>query len=288
MKALNITIIGLGLIGGSLGLAFKEKLSTPIVVTGYDVSQHIIDIAINRKAIDFGSTNLQDAVQQADFVFLCTPVLQMFPIIEHIAPYLKRGTILSDVGSTKRFLVDKIVDMLPVGVEFVGGHPMAGSEQSGITAAQPNLFSNKYYIIVPAANTSPLAVNSLINLIRPTGSLISIMDMDRHDLCAAFISHVPHVAAAALVNLLDNCSEEESLKLTGGGFRDTTRIASSNADMWADICISNSEAINDGLKKLQILIGEVITAAETNDRKKLHAFFSNAKQRRDSLISASP
>lgn len=288
MKTLKITIIGLGLIGGSLGQALKDKLSSRVAVTGYDMSEYIVDVAIDRKAIDYGSTSLQEAVMQADFVFLCTPVLQMMPIIEQISPYLKPGAILSDVGSTKRFLVEKIVDMLPTGVEFVGGHPMAGSERSGITAAQPGLFQDKYYIIVPASNTSPAAVKSLVELIAVTGAIITVMDMTKHDLCAAFISHVPHVAAAALVNLLDNCSEAESLKLTGGGFRDTTRIASSNADMWADICLSNSEAINEGLKKLQVLLDEVIIAAEAKDRKKLHSFFSNAKHRRDSLISASP
>lgn len=288
MRVANITIIGLGLIGGSLGQAFKEKLDLPTVVTGYDMSQKIINSAIERKAVDYGAASLQEAVKQADFVFVCTPVLQMLSIIEQISPHLKKGAILSDVGSTKRFLMEQIVEILPQGVHFVGGHPMAGSEQSGIAAAQPDLFNKKYYILVPAANTSQEAVNSLANLIRPTGALLTIMDMTKHDLCAAFISHVPHVAAAALVNLLDDCSEAESLKLTGGGFRDTTRIASSNADMWADICLSNSEAINEGLRKLQVLLSEVIIAAENNDRERLHTFFSNAKQRRDSLIIASP
>ncbi|MDD4601820.1 Cyclohexadienyl dehydrogenase [bioreactor metagenome] len=286
MSKLNITIIGLGLIGGSIGLSLKEGLQSQAILTGWDNNRGVREMSLQRKAVDRVSSSLSDAVKAADIVFLCTPILQMMPIVECIAPVMKQGAILTDVGSTKRFISDKIAQMLPVGIEYVGGHPMAGSEQSGIVAADKDLFRNKSYILVDCLKTSPAAMFTIHSLITITGALITTMDMEKHDLYAALASHVPHVTAAALVNLLDHVGEPEGLQLAGGGFRDTTRIAGSDADMWADICLSNCDAVADGLKKLQELLGEVIFAAQSSDREALYSFFSKAKQRRASITSS--
>lgn len=287
MKSLNITIIGLGLIGGSMGLALKDKLGSEVIITGWDISESVLELSLKKNAVDKISNGLADAVAGADVVFLCTPVLQMLPIVECIAPVMKEGAILTDVGSTKRFIFKQIRQILPPWVEYVGGHPMAGSERSGIMAADKDLFKNRYYIIVSGPQSDNAASTFIKSLLGVTGALITTMDMEKHDLYAAIASHVPHVTAAALVNLLDNMNEPEGLQLAGGGFRDTTRIASSDADMWADICLSNRDAVTEGLKKLQELIGEVIAAANTSDRMALHAFFSKAKKRRASIFTSS-
>jgi len=289
MRTMNITIIGLGLIGGSLGLAIKAKCSPNVTVTGLDNSPETLRIAVERGAVDCSTSDYFQAVSQADLVFLCTPVLQIVPMVKKILPYLKSDAILTDVGSTKKYIFDQLMDILPSDIYYVGGHPMAGSEQSGITAADKDLFKNKWYIVISETATSPEAVNTVREVVAWSGAMITTMDIVKHDQCAAVISHVPHVAAASLVNLLGLSPEdiECNLKLAGGGFRDTTRIASSNADMWADICLTNSNAIIQSLTDLNSLIEKVISDIREGDRQAVHDFFHSAKLRRDTLINAS-
>lgn len=286
MNVKRIVIIGLGLIGGSLGLAFKQKGNTRIIVTGIDQDQHTLKKAVERGAVDHSTNDLAEGVDNADIIFLCTPVLQIIPIVEKIVPYLKPGVILSDVGSTKGFLAEKLSAILPAGIHYVSGHPMTGREQSGIMAAEIDLFKDKWYILVPEASTCPQAVDEVCQVLAWTGAKLTTMDIADHDQCAAIISHVPHVAAAALVNLLALYPNlEDELKLVGGGFRDTTRIASSNADMWADICLTNAQPITDSLMHLKTLLDEVIHAVNQGDRQAIHHFFNRAKIRRDALIT---
>ncbi|MDT8900541.1 prephenate dehydrogenase [Anaeroselena agilis] len=285
MKNPRITIIGVGLIGGSLGLALK---AAGLDVTGVDSDRGSLDIAVRRGSVDRATTDLADGVAQADVVFLCTPVLQIPAVVARIAPHLREGAIITDVGSTKRFIGEKITRLLPRGVHYVGGHPMAGREKSGIAAADINLFRDKRYIFTPAAATPPAAVSLVAGLIRTTGARVSVMDISHHDDCAAVISHVPHVVAAGLVNLLGRYpGEEENIgALAGGGFCDTTRIASSNADMWADICLTNPDAITTGIEELQAMLDEVVAAIRRGDRAAVHAFFAAAKARRDNIIAS--
>ncbi len=288
MRILNITIIGLGLIGGSLGLAIKEGAGSEVVITGVDKDLRSIEVAIERGAIDSGTHDLRQGVEEADIVFLCTPVLQILPLVKKILPYLKSGAIVTDVGSTKKQLMEGILGFMPKDIFFIGGHPMAGREQSGIAAANKELFRDRWYIIIPHADTPPDKIETVKKVIGWTGAVITTMNIANHDRYAAVISHVPHVAAAALVNLLYTCPDwENSKRFTGGGFKDTTRIASSNADMWADICISNSDEIINSLIRYQALLDGVIDAARNGDRATLHKFFSEAKRRRDAIISES-
>jgi prephenate dehydrogenase len=285
MKVKCITIIGLGLIGGSLGLAFKHKCGDNIVVTGIDYDQETLHKAMERGAVDYSTSDFSKGVEAADVIFLCTPILQMLPIIEKILPYVKKEAILTDVGSTKGFLAEKLLAILPKDIHYVSGHPMTGIENSGIMAAVQGLFKGKWYILVPEASTCPEAVEAVSEILTWTGARITTMDLVDHDQCAAIISHVPHVAAAALVNLLEKYPGlEESFKLVGGGFRDTTRIASSNADMWADICLTNAQPITDSLLQMKDLLDEMIQAIENGDRPAIHHFFKRAKVRRDVLI----
>lgn len=286
MTVKRITIVGLGLIGGSLGLAFKNMGRDKVIVTGIDHDMFTINKAIECGAVDCSTKDLATGVENADIIFLCTPVLQIIPIVEKMLPYLKAGTILTDVGSTKGFLAERLSAILPSGIHYVSGHPMAGGEQSGITAANKDLFKDKWYILVPEGSTSLEAIDSVSQVLIWTGAKLTTMDIAAHDQCASIISHVPHVAAAALVNLLALYPDlEDELKLVGGGFRDTTRVASSNADMWADICLTNAQPITDSLLNLQSLLDEVIQAVDKGNRQALHSFFTRAKIRRDALIT---
>lgn len=285
MSRMHISIIGLGLIGGSLGLALKAACGDKIFITAIDGQAASGTEAVACGAADVAEIDMTVGVAEADIIFLCTPVLQLGPIAAAIMPYVKPGAIISDVGSTKTFVADAIRAVLRADVDYVSGHPMAGREQSGIRAADKNLFHDKWYILLPEASTSEEAVKTIARLVSYTGARITTMGLAEHDQCAAAISHIPHVAAAALVNLLGvygGC--DDNLKLAGGGFRDTTRIASSNADMWADICVTNPAAINEGLKQLQGILTQVIAQIETDDRAALHEFFSAAKKRRDWLL----
>ncbi|WP_378956425.1 prephenate dehydrogenase [Pelosinus sp. sgz500959] len=285
MNVKHITIIGLGLIGGSLGLDFKEIGGSQVVVTGIDRDHETLVKAVGCNAVDYSTSDLVEGVKNADIIFLCTPVLQILPIVEKIVPHLKEGTILTDVGSTKGFLAQEIRKILPRGIEYVSGHPMTGREQSGIWAAKRDLFKDKWYILVPEASTSLEAVEEICQVLTWTSARLTTMNIADHEQCGAVISHVPHVAAAALVNLLEMYPDlEDNFKLVGGGFRDTTRIASSNADMWADICLTNAQPITDSLIKLRGLLDEVIGAVQQGDRQAIHHFFKRAKNRRDALI----
>jgi len=285
MSGAKVAIIGVGLIGGSLGLAFKA--AGGVDVTGADCDRAVLDAAVARGAIDRGTTDPAAAAGAAEVVFLCAPVLRLPGLAARIAPHLQEGAIVTDVGSTKKLVGEKIARLLPANVHYVGGHPMAGREKSGVAAADAALFRDKWYIFTPTAATSPAAVDKVAALVRRTGARVTVMEAARHDDCAAVISHVPHVVAAGLVNLLGNHPDEDGLlSLAGGGFCDTTRIASSNADMWADICLTNAEAITGGLEGLQALLADVAAAIRRGDRAAVRAFFAKAKARRDGIISS--
>lgn len=279
----RIAIIGMGLIGGSLGLAIKASQGKKIEVTGIDMNELSLLKAKECGAVDDITTDYKSGIINADLIFLCTPVLQIPAIVKEIAAYLKQDAILTDTGSTKTYLIEQITAVLPRGIHYVPGHPMAGREKSGIEAANNTLFFDKWYILIPSEETQ--AVEAVRQVINWTGARVTTMKADAHDRCTALISHLPHIGAAALVNLLVYLHDQEnSIKLAGGGFRDTTRIASSNADMWADICMTNAGPIADSLHKFSQMIDQVADAVRQGDRDSIHKFFSNAKQRRDELL----
>ncbi|MBQ1919138.1 MAG: prephenate dehydrogenase/arogenate dehydrogenase family protein, partial [Selenomonas sp.] len=259
---INLAIIGVGLIGGSLGLCLKDKMGEDIYITGLCRTQASMDNAMKLGAVDYATADIEAVVKDADIVFLSPPVLQIVPMVEKILPYLKKGAILTDAGSTKQYIWRHLRDILPQDVYYIAGHPMTGREKSGVTAAKKDLFVGKAYVIVEDTGAPQEAHDKLMSVLRHTGANFTTLDIARHDRCASVISHVPHVTAAALVTLLNRTGGDldSCIKLIGGGFTDTTRIASSNADMWADICMTNGEAIVANLKELQHILGEVITA----------------------------
>lgn len=286
METLHLAIIGVGLIGGSFGLAVKEKLRERVHITGLCRSRSSIEAALRRGAVDEASADAASAVRGADIVYLSTPVLQMVPMVETIRPFLKKGAVVTDAGSTKEYLWNEIPPRLPEGVYYVSGHPMTGKEKSGVEAADKDLFRHKCYVLMEETTAPPEIYQRVADLIKLTGANLTTLDVKRHDRCAAVISHVPHVTAAALVTLLDRSGGDLSaaLKLAGGGFKDTTRIASSNADMWADICLTNSAAIAEYLRRLTVILEEVVDAVEAGDRAALYDYFTAAKERRDRIL----
>lgn len=285
-KKINLAIIGVGLIGGSLGLCLKDKMGDNICITGLCRSQKSMDMAMKLGAVDYATADIEKVVKDADIVFLSPPVLQIVPMVEKILPYLKKGAILTDAGSTKQYIWQHLQKILPADVYYIAGHPMTGREKSGVTAAKKDLFVGKAYVIVEDTGAPKEAHEKLMSVLKYTEANFTTLDIAKHDRCASVISHVPHVTAAALVTLLNRSGDdlESCIKLIGGGFKDTTRIASSNADMWADICMTNSMAIVNNLKMLQSIIGEVITACENQDRQAVYDYFTASKARRDSIL----
>lgn len=285
-KKINLAIIGVGLIGGSLGLCLKDKMGDNICITGLCRSQKSMDMAMKLGAVDYATADIEKVVKDADIVFLSPPVLQIVPMVEKILPYLKKGAILTDAGSTKQYIWQHLQKIMPADVYYIAGHPMTGREKSGVTAAKKDLFVGKAYVIVEDTGAPKEAHEKLMSVLKYTEANFTTLDIAKHDRCASVISHVPHVTAAALVTLLNRSGDdlESCIKLIGGGFKDTTRIASSNADMWADICMTNSTAIVNNLKMLQSIIGEVITACENQDRQAVYDYFTASKARRDSIL----
>ena len=286
MSRIRVAILGLGLIGGSLGLALRQAGSEQVEVTGFARRAATGELALQMGAVDNLADTPQAAVQDADFVFLCTPVLQMLPMAEVVLPVMKPGAVLTDVGSTKGWFVQKSRSLLPQHIHYIGGHPMAGRERSGMEAAQADLFRDKWFIFTPLPDTPPALMERLRQLIQLTGAKTAELDEQTHDQVTAVISHVPHVVAAGLVQLLRTQNNPAlTARFIGGGFRDTTRIASSDADMWADICMTNGENIAAELDATVKLLGNVATMIRAGDRQGVHEYFTQAKQLRDALLT---
>ena len=284
----KLAIIGVGLIGGSLGLCLKDKLGDKIFITGLCRTENSMRRAMELGAVDLATADIAQVVGDADIIFLSPPVLQIVPMVKKILPFVKSGAILTDAGSTKQFIWQELKEILPPDIFYIAGHPMTGREKSGVEAADKNLFKGKAYVIVEDTGAPPEAHEKLMNLLRLTEANFLTIDIAKHDRCASIISHVPHLTAAALVTLLNDAGDDldSCLKLIGGGFKDTTRIASSNADMWADICMTNGDAIASHLRDLQNILGKVISAIDARDRQAVHDYFAKSKARRDAILEA--
>jgi prephenate dehydrogenase len=240
----RVAIIGLGLIGGSIGLALKATWPD-CLVTGYDIDSEVVEAAAARGVIDQAAPDSGQSCQGAEFVFIATPVPSIPGILATIAPALGAETIVTDVGSTKKRVVEAAETVFDFGVNFIGGHPMAGSEQEGLRAATGLLLKEAVYILTPTSSTSPEAFQKLHALLTRLGARVMALTPARHDEVVASVSHLPHVLAAALVNMVSAVEEgvENRLLFAAGGFRDTTRIAAGSPRLWADICLENKDAL---------------------------------------------
>jgi len=240
----NITVIGLGLIGGSLAISLKN-IKNDFIITGFDNDPETVNIALYRNIIDKASYNYKDSVKDADIIIIATPVRLIVDIVIEIKDYLKKNVIITDVGSAKTNIVEKINKMLPKDVVFIGGHPMAGSENEGILSAKPDLFVNTFYILTPTDNTKSESLVTLHNLFTKIGAKVISVLPKEHDKIVSLISHLPHILSTNLVALVDERQKslKNLFKLCAGGFRDMTRIAVSNPKMWLDITFENKEEI---------------------------------------------
>ncbi|MCC3373531.1 prephenate dehydrogenase [Cohnella sp. REN36] len=240
----RIAIFGVGLIGGSLALCWKGKPG--IRVVGHSVRQSSVDKYLSLGVVDEATTSLEEAASDADLIVLCVPVGMLDEYLDRVAALpLKPGCIITDVGSTKASVVRYAERLKLQGATFIGGHPMAGSERSGVEAATPDLFENAYYVLTPTGDTPNAALAKLEELLRWTRANVVKTNATLHDDIVGAISHLPHVIAVALVNQIARYNETNGLyrSLAAGGFRDITRIASSDPGIWRDILLNNREVL---------------------------------------------
>ncbi len=251
MSGRRISIIGLGLIGGSLGMALC-RANQPYHVVGYDLSAGTGQEALERRAVHEIAATLAAAVAGAEIVILAVPVEKVQAVVAEAAPYLRPGTIVTDVASVKGVLSHSIPSVLPDGVYYIGGHPMTGAEQSGIWAADPFLFQNAVYLLTPGADLPPDVIDEVRTLITAIGGLPLLLEPEEHDLMVAVVSHLPHLTAAAMVNVAAcfEAAHPGTLSLAAGGFRDTTRVAMGSPELWRQIFSANRPALLKVVKEL--------------------------------------
>jgi prephenate dehydrogenase len=246
MQLDRLSIIGVGLLGGSIGLALRSVLSECEIV-GYGHRPETLQRAQQVGAIDRGTTDLRLAVEGSDLVILCTPVGLFGEILRGMGGGLKRGSLVTDVGSTKASVVRQAIENLPEGVHFVGSHPMAGSEKRGVEFARADLFQNALCIMTPNERTDAEALESVESFWRMLGMRTCRMSPEDHDRALAEVSHLPHAVAAAMVGM----QSDEALKLAGKGFLDTTRIAGGDGGLWRDIFLDNAVNVRAALAELR-------------------------------------
>jgi len=287
----KVTLIGVGLLGGSLGLALRQKRLAGTVV-GF--VRRKASLAECRKfgAVDTVTLDLRQAVADAELVILCAPISQMLGLTRRLLPALKRGAIVTDVGSAKDSVVRELEPLVAkAGAHFVGSHPMAGSEKTGVRAARADLFQNAICVVTPTTKSDKSAVRQVERLWRAVGARTIRLTPARHDALVSRSSHLPHVVAVALANhVLDPARPKGQALLCADGFRDTTRIASSSPEMWRDIALANRRNLAQALDGFVGDLRKFRRALEKADAKAVARFFEQAKRRRDSWCArcASP
>lgn len=274
----RVTIVGVGLIGGSLGLALCERgLCGRVVGVGH--RQVSMDKALKMGAIHEATLDVARGVKNADLVVLCTALGLIGELGEQAAPHLKTGCIVSDVGSTKSEVVLRMESTLPEGVHFVGAHPIAGSEKRGIAVARGDLFAGTVCVLTPTAATSAEALRRVADLWSAVGAKVSTLSPDEHDAVLARTSHLPHLAAVSLIHLLQG----RDTAFVGTGLRDTTRVASGDVDIWCDIILTNREAVLAAMADFSGRLSGLRCAIEAGDRDGLAVMLSAARDRRRDL-----
>lgn len=277
----RVTIIGVGLIGASLAMAMKKAAIVDEVV-GAGRTEENLKKAKERGIIDIYSTSYVQAVDSSELVVLASPVGTFREIIENIGSRLHEGAIVTDVGSVKGDLVIEMERLLPEGRFFVGAHPIAGSDRSGLDYADRELFRGNLTIITPTERSNKNAVETVAALWRAVGARVVLMNPQEHDKVLALTSHLPHVVSYALVNTVSRTSRDY-IEYSGGGFKDTTRIASSSPELWADILLSNKDNVLQMIEVYRDRLHEIEDALRNKDRAGLQKLFEEAKRLRDSI-----
>lgn len=287
MNIQTVGFVGLGLIGGSIAKAIKE-FHPEVQIMAYMRSTDTLIEAANEGTVDMACTAVDAQFAACDCIFLCAPVATNAAYLEKLKPFLKKECILTDVGSTKTDIHEKVI-ALELEEHFIGGHPMAGSEKTGYANARRHLIENAYYMITPSAKVSPKTVDDFVSFIASLKALPLVVDYRHHDFVTASVSHLPHLIAASLVNLVHDLDDREELmkRVAAGGFKDITRIASSSPEMWEQICMTNSENITQVLGRY---IKELETIKENLEQKKpgvIYDFFEASREYRNSIPDSS-
>ncbi len=278
----TIAVVGVGLIGGSLGLALKG-LGIGRSVVGVS-RQETLDAAIGLEAIDAGYRyeDLETGIRDAALVFLCTPIVRILGMLPAVLGAARQDALVTDVGSTKQAIVSTAAAHARDDVHFVGGHPMAGSEHRGVSAADPFLFQNAIYVLTPSPDTPDFVVEEFARLVRAFGARPMKMTPREHDRAAAAVSHLPQMMATSLVSMIGRMTEDEGLpiRMAAGGFRDLTRIASSPYEMWRDICRTNAAPIREMIDLYMESLSAIRSAV---DRDRLEQAFAFANRIRGQI-----
>lgn len=268
----TLAVVGVGLIGGSLARAAKSKGLVSRVV-GMGRGEENLVKALELGVIDVMERDPIRGLKEADLVVLATPVNSLTDILGSVAPHVRADAVITDVGSVKGPVVQEAEKHFPRPIRFVGGHPIAGTEHSGVEASFATLFENRKCILTPTDNTDPRAVEAIERFWKAVGSEVITMDLDRHDRVLGFVSHLPHIVAYALVNTVVAAEEKqgELLDFSAGGFRDFTRIASSHPEMWRDICLMNRSALLESIRAFSSTLealSDLITSGDGNGLEK--------------------
>lgn len=280
----KIAIFGVGLIGGSLALCYKGK--PEFTVVGHSPNPNSVQKLLKRNVVDYATTNMAEAVDGADYIFLCVPVGNLEEYVQKLMNLpLKKGCIITDVGSTKASITESAAAHLKDGYFFIGGHPMAGSERHGVEAASSHLFENAFYVLTPAEGTPQAEVDRLTSLLSITKAQIVQVGAREHDDIVGAISHLPHIIAVALVNQIRGYNESNPLyqNLAAGGFRDITRIASSEPTIWRDILVNNRGVLLKLLKDWNEEISRFVQLLEMSDGEGIAEQFQLAGEFRSKL-----
>lgn len=280
----NVLVIGLGLIGGSIALSCQKAPQTKVY--GYDVQEKTRELAATLNIVNEVVYDVKEAASIADIIIFCTPVNATIEWMDELKNWsLKPDVVVTDTGSTKSLIMEKALELREMGITFIGGHPMAGSHKSGVTAARQYLFENAYYMLTPFDEEDGNQIIKLEQLLKFTLAKIVKVDAREHDHMTAVVSHFPHIIAASLVHQLNGEKGKYPMTslLAAGGFRDITRIASSNPSIWKDITLQNRKELLEQLECWQEEMNRVRYILLNNDDQSIEDYFAVAKNVRDEL-----
>ena len=286
-KIKNITVLGLGLIGSSILHALKFSCENEFYTCGYDINPKNREIVRKLNIADKICNKISDSVQNADLIFLSVPVGVMGEIAKKIAPFLKKGAIVTDTGSTKASVIRDVKPFFSKDIIFIPSHPLAGTEHSGPESGFASLFKNRYWIIIGTKNDHNVKkVETIFNKI---GAYVEFMDADYHDKILAITSHLPHLIAFTIVGTASDLEmdlKNDVIRFSATGFRDFTRLASSDPTMWKDVFINNTDSVLEMLQRFNEDLTALQKLIRKKDSTKLHDFFSRTKNIRSQIIKA--
>lgn len=287
MNSLTCGFIGLGLIGGSIARALREKIPNVKIIV-YDTNPETLEAALGDKVADRAARAIDESFSHCDYLFLCAPVQKNDSNLKAVKKILSPSCLLTDVGSVKS-QIHHAVEAAGLSSQFIGGHPMTGSERTGYVNSKALLLENAYFILTPTDKVSSRKVEAYRNLALKLGAIPLVMDCRLHDYVTAAISHLPHVIASSLVNLIQEQDSSEGIMrlIAAGGFKDITRIASSSPVMWQQICLTNTENIAGLLSAYIDSLSRIKDSLLEKDETALYEFFDRARLYRDSFIDAS-